>query len=215
MSTQQEQILHECVACGHLHQQAPSQCDCLENPGNKYRQWVATPRAALSPVAQSAVSLDTPTLRALVVSAALEIDELATLERFPGALAFQVDMARAVIKWVAQTMAQSAEAPKFLPVAARKLAELQAKGYVINGYSIMHPETRQRGLIDSSGFVGWWSNQDHGQGAEVVGKDVADRLFAVLWIYREQEQRGIASEAELLAAVRRIAAAPQPKGQAA
>jgi Lar family restriction alleviation protein len=64
-------------------------------------------------------------------------------------------------------VAQPAEVgavPDFPPVAARKLTELQAQGYQINGYSLMHPETRQRVLIDSSGFVGWWSNRDHEQG---------------------------------------------------
>lgn len=75
----------------------------------------------------------------------------------------------------------------FTGIAARKLADLADQGYRVNGYSLMHAETRARGFIDSGGFVGWWSNRDHEQAAQAtagwqpietapVGQDVL--LFA-------------------------------------
>ena len=54
----------------------------------------------------------------------------------------------------------------FSGIAARKLADLADRGYRVNGYSLMHAETRARGFIDSGGFVGWWSNRDHKQAAQ-------------------------------------------------
>ncbi len=35
--------LYECTGCGHLHGEKPSSCDCLENPGNDYNDWTASP----------------------------------------------------------------------------------------------------------------------------------------------------------------------------
>ncbi len=63
---------------------------------------------------------------------------------------------------------QQAAQPEFTPIAKRKLAELQAQGYLINGYSLIHKEKLTRGLIDSYGFVGWWSNRDHEQAAQAT-----------------------------------------------
>ena len=56
----------------------------------------------------------------------------------------------------------------FSGIAARKLADLVDRGYRVNGYSLMHAETRARGFIDSGGFVGWWSNRDHEQAAQAT-----------------------------------------------
>lgn len=50
------------------------------------------------PAAPALVQLDTPTLRTMVAKHALAIDPAATLERFPEALAFQIDMARALLR---------------------------------------------------------------------------------------------------------------------
>ena len=38
--------LYECVGCGHLYQQIVSQCDCMENNDNVYREWIAAPKGA-------------------------------------------------------------------------------------------------------------------------------------------------------------------------
>lgn len=62
----------------------------------------------------------------------------------------------------------------FTGIAARKLAELADQGYRVNGYSLMHAETRARGFIDASGFVGWWSNRDHEQAATPKAALVAE-----------------------------------------
>lgn len=51
----------------------------------------------------------------------------------------------------------------FAGIAARKLDDLKAQGYMVDGYSIQHTETKQRGFITSGGFVGWWVNKDHVQ----------------------------------------------------
>lgn len=59
----------------------------------------ATPQAAQQAAQAPAIpKLDTDTLRPLVARLALEIDPEADLEKFPEALAFQIDMARAVIR---------------------------------------------------------------------------------------------------------------------
>ena len=52
-----------------------------------------------------------------------------------------------------------AHAPAFSTVAAGKLAELQAKGFLITGYSIEKIEGGQvtRGFVTHGGFVGWWA----------------------------------------------------------
>jgi len=67
----------------------------------------------------------------------------------------------------------------FAGVAGRKLADMQAKGYAVNGYSLMHQETRQRGFIDAGGFVGWWSSRDHGQAAQ-AGCAIDERFASKL-----------------------------------
>ncbi len=61
--------------------------------------------------------------------------------------------------------AQPTPEPSFAGIAARKLADLQSQGYEVNGYSIQHAETKQRGFITTGGFVGWWVNKDHLQPA--------------------------------------------------
>lgn len=53
--------------------------------------------------------------------------------------------------------------PTFAGIAGRKLDDLKAQGYVVDGYSIQHAETKQRGFITTGGFVGWWINMDHVQ----------------------------------------------------
>jgi len=48
------------------------------------------------------------------------------------------------------------EAPRMIGVAKTKLAELQAQGYVINGYALMRPNEHDvRVMIDSAGHVRW------------------------------------------------------------
>lgn len=49
----------------------------------------------------------------------------------------------------------AAGVPTMSNVGLRKLTELQAQGYVVNGVSIIDPESSKRGLIDSLGYVGW------------------------------------------------------------
>lgn len=49
--------------------------------------------------------------------------------------------------------------PDFNGVAARKLADLLEKGFVITGYCFerqVEGTQPHRGFIDSWGFVGWW-----------------------------------------------------------
>lgn len=53
-----------------------------------------------------------------------------------------------------------AHAPTFSAIAARKLVELRAKGFVANGVSIEKTEATgqvTRGFITHGGLVGWWS----------------------------------------------------------
>lgn len=68
--------------------------------------------------------------------------------------------------------------PTFAGIAGRKLDDLKAQGYVVDGYSIQHAETKQRGFITTGGFVGWWINTDHVQpGTEPVAQaDEMDKL---------------------------------------
>ena len=47
-----EVTLYECVACKHLHQHKVSQCDCLENHDNEYREWIAHPKYTSSAALQ-------------------------------------------------------------------------------------------------------------------------------------------------------------------
>ena len=53
-----------------------------------------------------------------------------------------------------QPAAQPEPAPT--SVSLSKRAKLEADGYVVNGVALMHPETRQRVLLDYCGFVGWY-----------------------------------------------------------
>lgn len=49
--------------------------------------------------------------------------------------------------------------PDFTDVAARKLADLLEKGFVITGYCFerqVDGTQPQRGFVDFAGFVGWW-----------------------------------------------------------
>lgn len=49
--------------------------------------------------------------------------------------------------------------PDFTDVAARKLADLLEKGFVITGYCFerqVEGTQPQRGFVDFAGFVGWW-----------------------------------------------------------
>lgn len=66
---------------------------------------------------------------------------------------------------------------QFTGIAARKLADLQGQGYLINGYSLIHKEKLARGFIDSGGFVGWWSNRDHEQAAQATAGWVPTEQF--------------------------------------
>lgn len=59
--------------------------------------------------------------------------------------------------------------PEMSGIAIRKLGGLQERGWQINGYAIRRGN--ERGLIDSSGFVGWWRSE----GATVAPDDVALR----------------------------------------
>lgn len=74
--------------------------------------------------------------------------------------------------------AQPTPEPSFAGIAARKLDDLKAQGYAVDGYSIQHAETKQRGFITTGGFVGWWINTDHVQpGTEPVAQaDEMDKL---------------------------------------
>lgn len=56
--------------------------------------------------------------------------------------------------------------PDFNHVAAKKLKELQARGYTVTGYSIEKTSESgavARGFITSGGFVGWWQGQHTNQ----------------------------------------------------
>ena len=56
--------------------------------------------------------------------------------------------------------------PGFNHVAAKKLKELQARGYTVAGYSIEKTSESgavERGFITSGGFVGWWQGQHTNQ----------------------------------------------------
>lgn len=49
--------------------------------------------------------------------------------------------------------------PDFNGIAARKLADLLEKGFVITGYCFerqVEGTQPQRGFVDFAGFVGWW-----------------------------------------------------------
>ena len=42
---EEKRTLWECRACGHLHGEKVSSCDCMENGANEYNEWVAAPVA--------------------------------------------------------------------------------------------------------------------------------------------------------------------------
>lgn len=62
--------------------------------------------------------------------------------------------------WQAARRARAAQVPPFTHTAKLKLANLQERGFVINGYSIEHEWMKgrepTRGFITYGGFVGWW-----------------------------------------------------------
>ena len=65
----------------------------------------------------------------------------------------------------AQSLPQGVSVPAFSAVAASKLAELQAQGFTVSGYSIERTESAEqvtRGFIDHSGLVGWWMPESRG-----------------------------------------------------
>lgn len=88
-------------------------------------------------------------------------------------------------QWRAALAAQPTPEPSFAGIAARKLDDLKAQGYMVDGYSIQHAETKQRGFITSGGFVGWWVNKDHVQPTpEPVALQGRDEFQE--WLEREQ-----------------------------
>lgn len=50
------------------------------------------------------------------------------------------------------------------PVAQRKLRELQAEGFIINGVAIFNPTSGRRGLVDYLGYVGWQAREQPTKG---------------------------------------------------
>ena len=42
---EEKRTLWVCRACGHLHGEKVSSCDCMENGANEYNEWVAAPVA--------------------------------------------------------------------------------------------------------------------------------------------------------------------------
>ena len=59
------------------------------------------------------------------------------------------------------------EVPDFTGVAARKLADLLEKGFVITGVCFerqVEGTQPQRGFVDFAGFVGWWKADAHPSG---------------------------------------------------
>lgn len=62
-----------------------------------------------------------------------------------------------------EVVKQSLTPPDFTDVAASKLADLLAKGYVITGYCFerqVEGTQPQRGFVDFAGFVGWWRSDE-------------------------------------------------------
>lgn len=58
-----------------------------------------------------------------------------------------------------EVVKQSLTPPDFTGVAARKLADLLEKGFVITGVCFerqVDGTQPQRGFVDFAGFVGWW-----------------------------------------------------------
>lgn len=80
---------------GYFKAQPFGWTDCAEDDDGAVALYERPQQAAL---ATAAPKVDTDTLRPLVARLALEIDPEADLEKFPEALAFQIDMARAVIR---------------------------------------------------------------------------------------------------------------------
>ena len=44
---EEKRTLWVCRACGHLHGEKVSSCDCMENGANEYNEWVAAPKGAV------------------------------------------------------------------------------------------------------------------------------------------------------------------------
>lgn len=49
-----------------------------------------------------------------------------------------------------------ANQPAMTPIAQRKLEDLMASGYTINGYSVYREQKHQHGFVTGAGLVGWW-----------------------------------------------------------
>ena len=83
---------------------------------------------------------------------------LARLEHDEGNMALLADVRDCLIR--AQQLANP-PTPQARPnaVANHKRAELEARGYVVNGVAFMHPGTRKRGLLDDLGAVHWIPEQ--------------------------------------------------------
>lgn len=59
--------------------------------------------------------------------------------------------------------------PDLLPLAQRKLEELQANGYTITGVCFerkIDGNVPHRGFIDAWGFVGWWRDEPQTKGEQ-------------------------------------------------
>lgn len=130
-----------------------------------------------------------------------------------------------------------AHAPAFSTVAAGKLAELQAKGFAVNGVSIEKTEGGRvtRGFVTHGGLVGWWSPAKGSVGGEQAGAgasaepapgvqyeaiDLADSLdrefkdnepnYDTMVMAAAELRRQHARIAELEAQLEAVAAAPKP-----
>lgn len=52
--------LYECIGCGHMYMAPVSRCDCMENPENLYREWVATRKQVKVPQCPSCGGSNAP-----------------------------------------------------------------------------------------------------------------------------------------------------------
>lgn len=97
------------------------------------------------------------------------------------------------IRMAASRVMRSAPAAAGVPtmsnVGLRKLSELQAQGYVVNGVSIIDPESSKRGLIDSLGYVGWHTPEQQAAqaAAQAVDLDAIRALAREMRDFSEQE----------------------------
>lgn len=91
-------------------------------------------------------------------------------------------------------------------VAARKLAELQAKGFTISGYSVERTEDNNqvtRGFITHGGLVGWW-HPENAEPAAPAWKPEFDAMSP------RQEQLVVQFCAEIAGPKGRAGSAPDP-----